>query len=445
MKPEQTVYTEQQETSKALSGPLFAGDRVLWVIVATLMILSLLVVYSATNSKVYVDAGGDTTHYMMNQFKYIVLGLGIIFIVHRINYQVYARFAALAFIVALGLQLLTFVTGVDLNGAKRALQVPLMGLTFQPSDFLKVTLVVVLARQLAQRQTIINKIKLLPQFFSAKKNRNRKSVEFKFDADKNLGILRTTTIPLLLPVALACVAIMPSNLSTAAIVFASCWIMLYIGRARMSELVRLGILVVVGGIIAIMLMSAFNIARGRTWMSRIKQFSGIENVVATPGAAPEAVDQDDAQAENARIAIASGGLIGKGPGRSTQRARLSHSYSDFAYAFVVEEYGVVGAIAVLMLYLWLFFRTIVIFQRCGTAFPSLLVLGLGLMIFLQAAINMLVSTGLFFVTGQNLPLVSMGGSSVIFISLSLGMILGVSRQMQEKTLDKPKGESLLEK
>ncbi|MDR2886152.1 MAG: FtsW/RodA/SpoVE family cell cycle protein [Rikenellaceae bacterium] len=435
----------EEESPRGLfagAGPVLAGDKTLWVIIVILCIISLLVVYSATNSKAYADAGGDTAHYMLNQLKYIIMGLGIIYVVHRIDYQVYARFAGLAFVVALGLQLLTFFLGVDLNGAKRALQIPLIGLTFQPSDFLKVTLVMVLARQLAQRQTVINKIKLLPSIFAVKRHKGKRSIEFDLDLERNAGIWRSTTMPLLLPVAVACAVIMPSNLSTSGIVFFSCWIMLYIGRAKMSELIRLLTLTVVAGAAVIMLMSAFNIARGRTWMGRIKQFTGIERVATT--AAADTFDPDDEQAENARIAIASGGIFGKGPGRSTQRARLSHSYSDFAYAFIVEEYGVFGAMAVLMLYLWLFFRTIVIFQRCGTAFPSLLVLGLGLMIFFQAAINMLVSTGLFFVTGQNLPLISMGGSSVIFISLALGMILGVSRQMQEKTLDAPKSESLLE-
>jgi cell division protein FtsW len=347
----------------------------------------------------------------------------------------------LAFAAALGLQLLTFFLGVDLNGARRALQIPLVGLTFQPSDFLKVALVMVLARELARRQTVIDKIRLLPTLFTVKKRKGRREIVFDRKPGRNAGIWRDTTVPLLLPVAAACAAIMPSNLSTAGIVFFSCWIMLYIGRAKMSELLRLLALTFTAGALVIMLMSALDIARGRTWVSRIKQFAGIERVENTPA---DTVDPDDEQAENARIAIASGGILGKGPGRSTQRARLSHSYSDFAYAFIVEEYGVTGAMVVLMLYLWLFFRTIVIFQRCGTAFPSLLVLGLGLMILLQASINMLVSTGLFFVTGQNLPLVSMGGSSVIFISLALGMILGVSRQMQERTLDTPKGESLLE-
>ncbi len=437
--------TENIQEPSPPRGPVFAGDRALWVIIAILCTLSLLVVYSATNSKAYADAGGDTTHYMLNQLKFIALGVGIMYFVHRIDYQVYSRFALLAFGFAILLQLLTFVIGVDLNGAKRALQVPLTGFTFQPSDFLKVTLVLVLARQLAQRQAIINKIKLLPQLITVRNRRGKRSVEFNSERSKNMGILTGTTIPLLLPVAITCILVMPSNLSTAVIIFISCWIMLYIGRAKLSELVRLMTIVFVTGLTAILLMGALNIWRGPTWVARLKEFTGITAVTATTPGAAQQIDADTEQADNAKIAIASGGVIGKGPGRSTQRARLSHSYSDFAYAFIAEEYGLLGAMGVLILYLWLFFRTIAIFQRCGTAFPSLLVLGLGLMIFLQAAINMLVSVGLFPVTGQNLPLISMGGSSVFFISLALGMILGVSRQMQEQTLDKPKGESLLEK
>ncbi len=423
--------------------PKLSGDRTLWVIIFILCIFSLLVVYSATNSKAYVDAGGDTAHYMLNQLKYILMGLAIMYVVHKIDYQIYAGFATPAFIIALALQLLTFFLGKDLNGAKRALQIPIINLTFQPSDFLKVALVMVLARQLAKRQAVIDKLRLLPTIFSVKKKKGKKSVELEMDMGKNLRIWSDTTLPLLGPVVLACASIMPSNLSTAGIIFLSCWIMLYIGRAKMSELLRLLGLTIVAGALLIAFMSTFDIARGRTWSGRLKQFAGIERT-STPVGAPETVDPDEEQALNARIAIASGGIMGKGPGKSTQRARLSHSYSDFAFAFIVEEYGALGSMFIVGLYLWLFFRTIVIFQRCGTAFPSLLVLGLGLMIFLQAAVNMLVSTGLFFVTGQNLPLISMGGSSVIFISLALGMILGVSRQMQEKTLDKPKGESLLE-
>ncbi len=430
---EPTVRTTGGEDT-ARGGGLFAGrqvlagDKALWVIVFALMTISLLVVYSATNSKTYADAGGDTAHYFVRQFFFMLLGLAVMIFVHHINYQHYARFAMLAFGAALAMQVLTFFIGVNLNSAARV--IPILGFTVQPSDFLKVALVMVLARQLAQRQTIINKIRLLPKFFG----------EGKLTGEKNAAVFKTTTVPLLLPVAVTCALVLPSNLSTAGIIFFSCWIMLLIGRAKWSELVRLMAITATAGAVVVLLMAAFNIGRGRTWIGRITQFAGIEK--AEGG---KAVDMDDAQAYNAKIAVASGGILGKGPGRSTQRARLSHSYSDFAYAFIVEEYGVMGATLVLLLYLWLFFRTISIFQKCGTAFPSLLVLGLGLMIFFQALVNMLVSTGLFFVTGQNLPLVSMGGSSVLFISLALGMILGVSRQVQEQSLDKPKGESLLEK
>lgn len=421
--------TNQIVKPSFLRGKLLAGDRALWVIILVLMAISLLVVYSATNSMAYARAGGDTARYLLNQLRFIALGLGVMWVTHRINYQLYARFASLAFLVALGMQLLTFVIGVNLNSATRA--IPIMGLTLQPSDFLKVTLVMVLARQLAKRQNFIEKIDLLPRLFPQGSKKG-----------SNAATLRATTIPLLAPLAVTCALVMPSNLSTAAIIFVACLGMLFIARVRFGEIVRLGLLTLFAGVVAVLLMDALNVARARTWTSRVREF--VEMQAAPPADLAE-VDPDEEQALNAKIAIASGGALGKGPGHSTQRARLSHSYSDFAYAFIVEEYGMLGGIVVLVLYLWLFFRTITIFQRCGTAFPSLLVLGLGLMIFLQAAINMLVSTGLFFVTGQNLPLVSMGGSSVLFISLSLGMILGVSRQMQEQTLDAPKNESLLEK
>jgi len=177
--------------------------------------------------------------------------------------------------------------------------------------------------------------------------------------------------------------------------------------------------------------------RLETTVNRLKDFAGIERT-------KQGVSNDDFQIEQAKIAIASGGIFGKGPGNSTQRVNLPHSYSDFAYAFIVEEYGIVGAMVILLLYLWIFFRSILIFQKCGTAFPSLLVLGLGLMIVLQALFNILVSLDILPVTGQTLPLISLGGSSLLFTSLALGMILGVSRQVEERSLDRPRGESLLE-
>ena len=231
-----------------------------------------------------------------------------------------------------------------------------------------------------------------------------------------------------------------SNFSTAAITFCTCLIMLYVGRVRVRELWRLVALVFVTMVCAVSVMYAFNIGRSHTWVNRL----GIGDMMSKTEQVKAQGEDDDLQQEQARIAIASGGLMGKGPGNSTQRSNLPHSYSDFAYAFIVEEYGLIGASLMLFLYLCIFFRGIVTFRRCGTAFPGLLVLGLCLMITFQAICNMLVSVCLFPVTGQTLPLVSLGGSSIVFTCLALGLILGISRQVKEESLDRPRKESLLE-
>jgi len=389
-----------------------------------LAVASLLVIYSSTASMAYRKAGGDTSHYFTQQILFLLIGFCVLWVTHRINYQFYARIAGVAFGISLLLMCLTFFVGVDINSAQRWLPIPGTGYTFQPSDFVRVTLIMVLARQLARRQTIIAKIPILPKAWP----RSRR---------QNSDIIFRTTIPLLMPVALACGLIFFSNFSTATITFVTCWIVLLIGRVRIMELIKLMVIVLSVAIMAIFLMSALDIGRASVWKNRITTFAGISNKVGR--------GSDDMQVEQAKIAIASGGIFGKGPGHSTQRANLPHSYSDFAYAFIVEEYGFLGAVFILFLYLWVFFRTIVIFRRCGTAFPSLLVLGLGLLIVLQAFTNMMVSVNLGPVTGQTLPVISLGGSSMLFTSLAFGMILGVSRQTKEQTLDKPKGESLLEK
>lgn len=415
---------------RKLSEKIFGGDRALWIVITALAILSLLVVYSSTASMAYKKAGGDTFYYFVTQLKFVLLSFAAIYIVHRINYQTYAKYARTLFIFSLFLMALTFFVGVNLNDASRWLKIPGTGHTFQPSDFIKVTLVMILARELSKRQATIGKSRLIPVmpiYYSRLPDRVKK---------QNRVILHETTIPLLLPVFLACGAIFFSNFSTAALTFLSCLIMLYIGRVRVRELWRFVRMVVVAMALMLVVMNAFNIGRSRTWVSRLTKFVGVEQVEEGKEGA------DDLQVEQAKIAIASGGVFGKGPGMSTQRANLPHSYSDFAYAFIVEEYGLMGAFVVLSLYLWLFFRTVIIFQKCERAFPSLLVLGLGIMIVLQAIFNMLVSVNLFPVTGQPLPLISLGGSSMLFTSLALGMILGVSRQMQEQTLGTAKEDGV---
>ena len=418
---EETEVTEQK---KLFKGRIFGGDASLWVIIAALAIISLLVVYSSTAPLAY-SRSKETSFYMLNQLSFILLGFVAIFVIHRFNYQVYARYTRLLFVCALGLMALTFFIGVSANEATRSLR--FMGLTFQPADFLKITLVMLLSRELAKRQKDINRQELLPAVpLNLRVSDKRR--------ERNRWVWHNMSLPLLLPIALACGMIFISNFSTSALLFVTCLVMLYLGRVRGREIWRLLRLVVVAVALTVAVMYAFGLGRSEVWVNRMASFIGIEKAEMT--ADEIAVrERNEHQVENAKMAIASGGVIGRGPGQSVQRTNLPLPFSDYAYAFIVEEYGLVGAILVIALYLWLFYRTIVIFRRCEKSFPSLLVLGLGVLIALQAFVSMLVAVDLFPVTGLPLPYISLGGSSLLFTSIALGMILGVSRQMQEKTIN----------
>ena len=418
------METETIEQKKLFKGRIFGGDASLWIIIAALAIISLLVVYSSTAPLAY-SRSKETSFYMFNQLLFILLGFIAIFIIHRFNYQTYARYTRLLFVCALGLMALTFFIGVSANEATRSLR--FMGLTFQPADFLKITLVMVLSRELAKRQKDINRQELLPMVpLNLRVSDKRR--------ERNRWVLHNMSLPLLLPIALACGMIFVSNFSTSALLFTTCLVMLYLGRVHRREIWRLLRLVVVAVTLTVAVMYAFKLGRSEVWINRMASFIGIEKAEMT--ADELAVrERNEHQVENAKMAIASGGVIGRGPGQSVQRTNLPLPFSDYAYAFIVEEYGLAGAILVIALYLWLFYRTIVIFRRCEKSFPSLLVLGLGVLIALQAFVSMLVAVDLFPVTGLPLPYISLGGSSLLFTSIALGMILGVSRQMQEKTIN----------
>ena len=418
------METETIEQKKLFKGRIFGGDASLWIIIAALAIISLLVVYSSTAPLAY-SRSKETSFYMFNQLSFILLGFIAIFIIHRFNYQTYARYTRLLFVCALGLMALTFFIGVSTNEATRSLR--FMGLTFQPADFLKITLVMVLSRELAKRQKDINRQELLPMVpLNLRVSDKRR--------ERNRWVLHNMSLPLLLPIALACGMIFVSNFSTSALLFTTCLVMLYLGRVHRREIWRLLRLVVVAVTLTVAVMYAFKLGRSEVWINRMASFIGIEKAEMT--ADELAVrERNEHQVENAKMAIASGGVIGRGPGQSVQRTNLPLPFSDYAYAFIVEEYGLAGAILVIALYLWLFYRTIVIFRRCEKSFPSLLVLGLGVLIALQAFVSMLVAVDLFPVTGLPLPYISLGGSSLLFTSIALGMILGVSRQMQEKTIN----------
>ena len=397
---------------------LFRGDRSLWIIIAVLCMVSLLVVYSATASMAYREVGGDTSYYLFRQARFIIFGFFMIIVVHWIDYRSYARYAKVLFRLSVVLVILAYIVGVTLNDAPRWIRIPVVGLTFQPSDILKITLVMVLAQQLGKRQRTISQIPILPALTYGGWKRNPR---------RNIDIYLNTTQPLLLPVVVACAVVLPANLSTALIIFAVCMIMLWMGRVRKWEIMKLVLLAVCALVLVIGTMRIAGVGRAKVWMSRIENY--IQPITGDGDQAAVGDDGDgDFQKEQAKIAIASGKVLGKGPGNSTQRSQLPHPYSDFAYAFIIEEYGAVGGVVVFVLYLWIFYRTGVIVRRCRRPSPALLVLGLSLIITLQAFVNMAVSVGLMPVTGQTLPLISLGGSSVLFTCISFGMILGISRQ-----------------
>ncbi len=409
------------------------GDRVLWTIVIILAIMSLLVVYSSTGASVYSRSGADGSHFsiFLRQFGIVLMGLVVVYAVHKVNYQFYGRVVWTAYALALVFTILVYFIGEASNLAEKAprfIRIPIINFTFQPSDFLKVATVMVVARELARRQKSIDRIPIFPPFSPKAWHKNKDSMK----------ILTGTTLPLLLPIVLSCAVIFPTNLSTALILFMTCFVMLFIGRLRVKDLMKFVLILAICGGLGLGFLYAIGKPPERmsTWVSRIGAFIGIGE---------KAEDADyNYQVEQAKIAIASGGISGRGAGESIQRENLPLAESDYAYAFIIEEYGAIGGVLVLLLYLWIFFRAILIFRKCGTAFPSMLVLGLGLLITLQAMANMMVSTNLAPSTGLTLPLISQGGSSELFLSLALGMMLGVSRQIEEQTLDKPKEESLLE-
>lgn len=423
MSTESTANTEITQAPAAprasISERVFGGDKALWIVIAILTVISIPVILSSTMTLVLKNAEGNTLYYLTRQIMFIMISFGVVWIVHRIDYQVYAKYSHILLYISLGLVVLAYFFGVNLNDANRWLPIPGTGFTFQPSDMLKVSLIMVLARELSKRQATIKKTPLFPvmPLFHAKFSEKRKK--------QNRRIWRETTIPLLGPIIVSCLAIFMSGFSTAVLTFVTCMVMLYIGRVRVGELWRLVRTALIVVSLLVVVMYQFDIGRSGTWKSRVETFLGVGD---------PADSDDDLQIREAKVAVAKGGLTGTGPGLSTQKAKLPHSYSDFAFAFIVEEYGLLGGVFVLALYLWLFFRTIVIFGKCERLYPSLLVLGLGLLIVFQAFTNIMVSVGLLPVTGQTLPLISLGGSSMVFTSLALGMILGVSRQMQEHTL-----------
>ncbi len=370
------------------------GDKVIWIVVILLSIFSLLAVYSSTGTLAYKKQHGNTEYYLVKHFLILVFGLGLMYMTHLIKYTYYSRISQVGLWLTFLLLAMTLISGTNLNEANRWLTVPIINLTFQSSDVAKLFLIMYLARILSKKQEMVQ--------------------------DFRKGFL-----PVILPVIAVTVLILPANFSTAAILFVTCIILMFIGRISLKYIFTLIGLGFVGILLIFTLTKTIPglFPRGNTWVSRIDHFVNREE------ADPDATYQVD----QAKIAIVSGGIFGKSPGKSTQRNFLPHPYSDFIFAIIIEEYGIVGGSIVMLLYLILFFRVIRIANKCQGNFGTLLSIGIGFSLVFQALINMAVAVNLFPVTGQTLPLVSMGGTSIWFTSISLGIILSISRMSEIET------------
>ncbi len=378
------------------------GDKVIWTIVVLLTLVSILVVYSSIGSLAY-KMNKSTESYLFKQIAFIVLGVLIIYFAHRVNYTLYSRLATILFLISIPLLIYTLKFGSSINEANRWIKLPVINMTFQTSDLAKLALFMYMSKQLSKKQNVIK--------------------------DFKKGFL-----PLIIPVGIICVLIAPANLSTALLIGGTSMLLMFIGRVSIKHILLVaGIALLPVLFLIITAKHYYNeeehktrdlpsiLASGRipTWIKRVQDFMFAEQA------------ESSYQVQQAKIAIATGGWIGKGPGKSEQRNFLPHPYSDFIYAIIIEEYGLVGGAIIVFIYLLFLFRSIRLFRKCPYAFGAFLALALSFTLVIQAMVNMAVNVNLFPTTGVTLPLVSMGGSSLWFTCFAIGIILSVARNVEQ--------------
>ena len=365
-----------------------SGDRTIWAVLALLALFSFLPVYSASSNLAYLYGDGDTFRYLLKHAAHLLLGFAILYGIHRIPYRYFKGLSIIALPVVVVLLIITLSQGTTIEGANasRWIRVPFVGVTFQTSTLAAVVLLTYVARYLSRIKD--------------------KTVNFK-----------ETILPLWVPVFVVLALILPANFSTTAIIFAMVVVLVFIGGYPLRYLgVILGVGLVMLTLFILMAKAFPDLFPNRvdTWISRVENFTDKQDTEA------------DYQIEKAKIAIASGGLTGLGPGKSVQKNFLPQSSSDFIYAIIVEEFGLGGALTLMFLYLLLLFRLVIVAHKSDSVFGKLLVVGVGLPMIFQAMINMAVAVELFPVTGQTLPLISSGGTSIWMTCLAMGMVLSVS-------------------
>jgi cell division protein FtsW len=368
------------------------GDRVIWAVVFALSLISILVVYSSIGTLAFKRSSSPESYLIKHTFM-VFLGLASMWFAHKIDYRYYSKISRLALWISVPLLIYTFTNGTTINDAARWITVPFINTSFQPSDFASLALIINLASMLSKKQ-------------------------------QNIEDIKESLIPMLIWCGVICGLIALTNLSTAMLLFATCMLVMFIGRVPVKYLAMLVLVGLLAGAVAL----KFGV-RGETAKNRILSFvQGTELPF---------------QAKHGMIAVATGGLFGKGPGNSEQRNILPHPYSDFVYAIVIEEYGLIGGAIVLILYLVLLHRGMKAAYNSERAFGGLLSAGLSFDLVCQAMVNMGVVVGLGPITGQPLPLISMGGTAMVFTGLSVGIILSVSRgEREENWGQKTAGEEL---
>ncbi len=386
------------------------GDKFIWGIVILLAVISVLVVYSATGSLAYKMNKGNNEVYLFKQVAFMMVGLTLIYFLHRVNYSIYSKVAWMLFLTAIPLLIYTLFFGAKINEGSRWIKLPVINMTVQTSDYARLALFMYISRVLSKKQEVIK--------------------------DFKKGFL-----PAIIPVAIICVLIAPANLSTALLTGATSLLLMFIGRISTKHIMlAVGIAAIP---IAILITVAVlthdskkqettvanagttgneryaGLGRVGTWVKRVQDFIYAKN------------EEVPYQVQQAKIAIANGGiLVGLGPGNSQQRNFLPHPYSDFIYAIIIEEYGLLGGAFIIFIYMAFLFRGIRVFRKCPYAFGAFLALALSFTLAIQAIANMAVNVNIVPVTGVTLPLVSMGGSSFLFTCAAIGIILSVARNVE---------------
>jgi cell division protein FtsW len=396
------------------------GDKFIWGIVLILAVISVLVVYSATGSLAYKMNKGNNEVYLFKQLSFTMIGLVIMYFLHRINYTLFSRIATILFFASIPLLLYTLIFGAKINEGSRWIKLPVINMTIQTSDFAKLALFMYISKMMSKKQEVIK--------------------------DFKKGF-----IPVVTPVIIICALIMPANLSNALLTGATSLLLMFIGRVSLKHigLTILVALIPVSLIVSVAMLTydgkqqteikrstsaekLKSVGRFGTWVKRVQDF-----MYAKTSETPYQVQQ-------AKIAIAKGGiLLGKGPGNSEQRNFLPQAYNDFIFAIIIEEYGLLGAAFIILIYLIFLFRCIRIFRKCPYAFGAFLALALSFTLVIQAIANMAVNVNIVPVTGVTLPLVSMGGSSFLFTCAAIGIILSVARNVEQMEGKEPVLEPLI--